>query len=240
MSDINTLMESLSKFNGKWPYQDAAEQLIKQQAEIISLREQVEKLTEAYDQCGRTVQDYGRTIGQTESRLREVATHCANVEQQLAALAEQNEKLTKERDTEIARNRPLQSLIKSQEEIKSFLLKKSEENKEAVKQLDSERQANALLTEELAALAEQNEKMRDALTEAMGWNWLDEDVPPEIGKQIDDAFALQNLATPVLNRIRAEGMRRAAKFCVDNPMSDAHCLAEMLRAEADELEKQNG
>ena len=62
-------------------------------AEIESLREQVEKLTEAYDQCGRTVQDYGRTIDQTESRLREVAAHCANVEQQLAALAEQNEKL---------------------------------------------------------------------------------------------------------------------------------------------------
>ena len=54
-------------------------------SEIKALREQVEKLTEAYDQCGRTVQDYGRTIDQTESRLREVATHCANVEQQLAA-----------------------------------------------------------------------------------------------------------------------------------------------------------
>lgn len=52
---------------------------------ILELKEQVEKLTEAYDQCGRTVQDYGRTIDQTESRLREVATHCANVEQQLAA-----------------------------------------------------------------------------------------------------------------------------------------------------------
>ena len=78
-------------------------------------------------------------------------------------LREQVEKLTKERDTEIARNRPLQSLIKSTEETKSFLLKKSEENKEAVKQLDSERQANALLTEELAALAAQNEKLKDAL-----------------------------------------------------------------------------
>ena len=43
-------------------------------------------------------------------------------------LREQVEKLTKERDTEIARNRPLQSLIKSTEETKSFLLKKSEEN----------------------------------------------------------------------------------------------------------------
>ena len=45
-----------------------------------------------------------------------------------AFLREQVEKLTMERDTEIARNRPLQSLIKSTEETKSFLLKKSEEN----------------------------------------------------------------------------------------------------------------
>ena len=83
--------------------------------------------------------------------------YCAS---EIKSLREQVEKLTKERDAEIARNRPLQSLIKLTEETKSFLLKKSEENKEAVKQLDSERQANALLTEELAALAEQNEKMR--------------------------------------------------------------------------------
>ena len=82
---------------------------------------------------------------------------------EIVSLREQVEKLTMERDTEIARNRPLQSLIKSTEETKSFLLKKSEENKEAVKQLDSERQANALLTEELAALAAQNEKLKDAL-----------------------------------------------------------------------------
>ena len=62
---------------------------------ILELKEQVDVLTEAYDQCGRTVQDYGRTIDQTESRLREVAAHCANVEEQLAALAEQNKKLRK-------------------------------------------------------------------------------------------------------------------------------------------------
>ena len=55
-------------------------------SEIIwELKEQIERLTDAYDQCGRTVQEYGRAIDQTESRLREVAAHCANVEQQLAA-----------------------------------------------------------------------------------------------------------------------------------------------------------
>ena len=84
----------------------------------------------------------------------EVADMVDSLEREVSSLREQVEKLTMERDTEIARNRPLQSLIKSTEETKSFLLKKSEENKEAVKQLDSERQANALLTEELAALAD--------------------------------------------------------------------------------------
>lgn len=61
--------------------------------ELRELREQVEKLTESYDQCGRTVQEYGRTITQTELRLHEVATHCVNVEEQLAVLASQNEKM---------------------------------------------------------------------------------------------------------------------------------------------------
>ena len=51
--------------------------------------------------------------------------YCAS---EIKSLREQVEKLTKERDAEIARNRPLQSLIKSTEETKSFLLKKSEEN----------------------------------------------------------------------------------------------------------------
>ena len=91
----------------------------------------------------------------------------------ISSLELQVEKLTKERDAEIARNRPLQSLIKLTEETKSFLLKKSEENKEAVKQLDSERQANALLTEELAALAEQNEKLKEVTNLIYSWanNW---------------------------------------------------------------------
>ena len=58
----------------------------------------------------------------------EVADMVDSLEQEVSTLREQVEKLTKERDTEIARNRPLQSLIKSTEETKSFLLKKSEEN----------------------------------------------------------------------------------------------------------------
>lgn len=164
----------------------------------------------------------------------EVADMVDSLEQEVSTLREQVEKLTKERDTEIARNRPLQSLIKSTEETKSFLLKKSEENKEAVKQLDSERQANALLTEELAALAEQNEKQRKALLSANDFIFtLQQDLHSErctdwypegahnaatsmsesmrlIGNSCADftdaveALSLPDLATPVLNQIKAE------------------------------------
>ena len=127
--------------------------------------------------------------------------YCAS---EITTLREQVEKLTKDRDTEIARNRPLQSLIKLTEETKSFLLKKSEENKEAVKQLDSERQANALLTEELAALAEQNEKMRKVLLRLACLGNGDQ-YGNSIGNCIaQEALSLPDLATPVLNRIRAE------------------------------------
>ena len=125
---------------------------------------------------------------------------------EIVSLREQVEKLTMERDTEIARNRPLQSLIKLTEETKSFLLKKSEENKEAVKQLDSERQANALLTEELAALAEQNEKMRKVLLRLACLGNGDQ-YGNSIGNCIaQEALSLPDLASPVLNRIRAEAM----------------------------------
>ena len=166
-------------------------------------------------------------------------------------------KLTKERDTEIARNRPLQSLVKSQEEIKSFLLKKSEENKEAVKQLDSERQVNAMLTEELTVLAEQNEKMRKALTK---WRYLDGSYNwrcGHCGNEVEDehkegcALSLPNLATPVLNKIKAEAYREAVEIVenidvytfvhggssYDDGGLTLSSAATAIRAKADELEK---
>ena len=161
-------------------------------------------------------------------------------------LSEQVEKLTKERDTEIARNRPLQSLIKSMEETKSILLKKSEENKEAVKQLDSERHANALLTEELAALAEQNEKQRAFLEFA----WKDIPMNEYAFKILEHTMNLPNLATPVLNRIRADFAEelaqtvwmRAMEECKrrrQNPAeaNDLFTACAVIRAKADELEK---
>lgn len=174
----------------------------------------------------------------------EVADMVDSLEQEVSTLREQVEKLTKERDTEIARNRPLQSMIKSQEEIKSFLLKKSEENKEAVKQLDSERQANALLTEELAALAEQNAKMRKALTK---WRYLDGSYNwrcGHCGNEVEDghkegcALSLPDLASPVLNRIRAEAMEEAAKIA--NEHEGVAWAVSAIRNRKAELEKTNG
>ena len=197
----------------------------------------------------------------------EVADMVDSLEREVSSLREQVEKLTMERDTEIARNRPLQSLIKSTEETKSFLLKKSEENKEAVKQLDSERQANALLTEELAALAEQNEKQRKALLSANDFIFtLQHDLYSErctdwypegahnaatamsesmrlIGNRCADftdvveAISLPDLASPVLNRIRAETLNQAAKWFNDNVDNRTDTWqAQELRRMAAELE----
>ena len=168
---------------------------------------------------------------------------------EITTLREQVEKLTKERETEIARNRPLQSLIKSQEEIKSFLLKKSEENKEAVKQLDSERQANALLTEELAALAEQNEKFRETLSrwryQNLSYNWCCGNCGAVDGDEHKEGcvLSLPNLTSPMLNRIRAEAYREAAEIAgPEDSYQDQWFKAKSdscakLRAKADELEQ---
>ena len=181
----------------------------------------------------------------------EACRKCPTAASEITTLREQVEKLTMERDTEIARNRPLQSLIKSTEETKSFLLKKSEENKEAVKQLDSERQANALLTEELAALAEQNAKMRKVLLRLACLGNGDQ-YGNSIGNCIaQEALSLPDLASPVLNRIRAEGMRMASTFISlvrndwasagDNlSVQAAEYLISALDTRADELEKTNG
>ena len=161
--------------------EEVADMVDSLEQEVSTLREQVEKLTE-------------ESVVLRASSRSKLET--------ISSLELQVEKLTKERDAEIARNRPLQSLIKSTEETKSLLLKKSEENKEAVKQLDSERQANALLTEELAAFAEQNEKLRKVLLRLACLGNGDQ-YGNSIGNCIaQEALSLPDLATPVLNRIK--------------------------------------
>ena len=123
------------------------------------------------------------------------------------------------------------------------------------------------LRDQLAALAEQNEKQRKALLSANDFIFtLQHDLYSErctgwypegahnaatamsesmrlIGNRCADftdvveAISLPDLATPVLNRIRAEGMRMAAEILID-PMDRA--AAQKICAQADELEKTNG
>lgn len=78
-----------------------------------------------------------------------------SAERQILSLKEQRNRLTAERDEAVARNTPLKALIRSLEDQKSHLRKQRNRWNEAVKTLDSERQANARLTAERdAALAE--------------------------------------------------------------------------------------
>lgn len=61
------------------------DEIVRLSAELAKEREKVKELEDAYDQAGRTIQVQGRELIAAESRLHEVATHCANKEEQLAA-----------------------------------------------------------------------------------------------------------------------------------------------------------
>ena len=149
----------------------------------------------------------------------EVPPSREELQRQAVALREQVEKLTKERD----------DLRSRRCEVCGYL--------------EHEREHTGCLREQLAALAEQNAKMWKALTK---WRYLDSSYNwrcGHCGNEVEDghkegcALSLPNLATPVLNRIRAEGMRMAAEILID-PMDRA--AAQKICAQADELEKQNG
>ena len=101
----------------------------------------------------------------------------------------------------------------------------------------------AVLNKQLAALAEQNEKMREALIDTAyfleqhsnRWDGIKGKHPNDVVEAARNALSSPDLATPVLNRIRAEGMRMAADIC-----SEKHSLSgaeEAIRARADELTK---
>lgn len=136
--------------------------------EIISLREQVEKLTE-------------ESVVLRASSRSKLET--------ISSLELQVEKLTKERGA-------------WREDLAIV-------TREALKTIESHK-------EQLAALAEQNAKMRKALTK---WRYMDSSYNwrcGHCGNEVEDghkegcALSLPNLATPVLNRIKAEAYREAA------------------------------
>ena len=106
------------------------------------------------------------------------------------------------------------------------------------------------LNTQLAALAAQNEKLREVLVDCE--QALDEcrDYPITYDSVIE-ALSLPDLASPVLNRIRADGMRMASTFISlvrndwasagDNlSVQAAEYLISALDTRAAELEKSNG
>ena len=99
------------------------------------------------------------------------------------------------------------------------------------------RSAVTLQAEQLATLAEQNEKLRKVLLRLACLGNGDQ-YGNSIGNCIaQEALSLPDLASPVLNRIRAEGMRMAADIC-----SEKHSLSaaeEAIRARAAELENED-
>ena len=97
------------------------------------------------------------------------------------------------------------------------------------------------LTKQLAALAEQNTKFRKVLLRLACLGNGDQ-YGNSIGNCIaQEALSLPNLATPLLNRIRAEGMEMAAKWFNDHVDNRTDTWqAQELRRMAAELRNTNG
>ena len=89
------------------------------------------------------------------------------------------------------------------------------------------------MQEQLAALAEQNEKMRSFFEFA----WKDIPMNEYAFKILEHVMNLPNLATPVLNKIKAEAYREAAMHCSKHGSRTADEVSEDLFANADELEQ---
>ena len=105
--------------------------------------------------------------------------------------------------------------------------------------LEHEREHTGCLRVQLAALAEQNEKMRKVLLRLACLGNGDQ-YGNSIGNCIaQEALSLHNLATPVLNRIKAGADREAAMHCSKHGSRTADEVSEDLFANADELEQSN-
>ena len=88
------------------------------------------------------------------------------------------------------------------------------------------------MQEQLAALAEQNEKQRAFLEFA----WKGIPMNEYAFKILEHVMNLPNLADPALNRIRAVGMRMAAQFIEDKYdfLGEEITVADEILAKADE------
>ena len=90
------------------------------------------------------------------------------------------------------------------------------------------------MQEQLAALAEQNEKQRAFLEFA----WKDIPMNEYSFKILEHVMNLPNLAAPALNKIKAEAYREAAELVEAHHTWITNVAAgKLLRAKADELEQ---
>ena len=125
------------------------------------------------------------------------AQYVNGLEFRIKELGEQIEKLTKERDT-------LKTVP-----MKYRRMKFNAELQDEVRQQE----------QQLAALAEQNAKFRETLSrwryQNLSYNWCCGNCGAVDGDEHKEgcALSLPDLATPVLNRIKAECMREAAMHC---------------------------
>ena len=98
--------------------------------------------------------------------------------------------------------------------------------------------------EQLAALAEQNAKFRETLSrwryQNLSYNWCCGNCGAVDGDEHKEgcALSLPDLASPVLNRIRAEAMEEAAKIA--NEHEGVAWAVSAIRNRKAELEKSNG
>ena len=54
----------------------------------------------------------------------------------------------------------------------------------AICQRDAEREKNAGKNARIAELEAEVERLKKGLHEAMGWNWLDDDMPVDVGREM--------------------------------------------------------
>lgn len=153
--------------------------------------------------------------------------YCAS---EIKSLREQVEKLTKERD----------DLLGYKKYWKEWLNLQSGDARQIAERAEY---ADAL-EQQLAALAEQNEKFRETLSrwryQNLSYNWCCGNCGAVDGDEHKEgcALSLPNLATPVLNRIRAEAMEEAAKIA--NEHEGVAWAVSAIRNRKAELEKTNG
>ena len=258
MSRLCRLRNASHGDEGQWAY-----------SEIVGLREQVEFWQK--EAAGRRddMANYTRIVSETIDRLnvevskltkeRDIKEHCITqfeledlrMKEQLAALAEQNAKMREalvdcEQALDECRDYPItyDSVI---EALSLPDLANSRENKLIAEDV----------SRQLAALAEQNAKFRETLSrwryQNLSYNWCCGNCGAVDGDEHKEgcALSLPDLASPVLNRIKAEAYREVADIVenidvytfvhggssYDDGGLTLSSAATAIRAKAAELEK---